>query len=134
MNVQSRVRPFLMFEGNAEEAMTFYVSLFPGSEVTEVARYRAGGPGKEGSIMRAAFTLAGQPVLCTDSFVHHGFTFTPAISFFVECETEAEVRSLAETLAGGGKIFMPLDNYGFSRLFTWVGDRFGVSWQLNLAA
>jgi uncharacterized glyoxalase superfamily protein PhnB len=58
---------------------------------------------------------------------------TPAISLFVECETETEVRSLVESLFGGGNVFMPLDKYGFSRLFTRVGDRFGVSWQLNLA-
>ena len=131
MNVQS-VRPFLLFEGKADEAMNFYVSLFPGSEIKEVVRYGPGGPGPEGTILRAEFTIGGQAVLSTDSFVHHAFTFTPAISFFVECESEDELRRLAAALAEGGNVFMPLDNYGFSRLFTWVADRFGVSWQLNL--
>jgi predicted 3-demethylubiquinone-9 3-methyltransferase (glyoxalase superfamily) len=122
-----------MFEGKAEEAMKFYVSLFPDSEIVETTRYAAGEPSPEGSIKKAAFTIGGQTVLCTDSFVHHGFTFTPSFSFFVTCESEAETRRLAKTLSEGGNIFMPLDNYGFSRLFAWVSDRFGVSWQLNLA-
>ncbi len=131
--MSTTVRPFLMFQdGNAEEAMNFYVSLFPGSTVTDVARYGPGGPGAEGTILKAAFTLAGQTVLCIDSFVRHDFTFTPAFSFFVDCESEDDVRRLSSALAEGGQVLMPLDNYGFSRLFTWVGDRYGVSWQLNL--
>ena len=104
-----------MFEGKAEEAMNFYVSLFPGIEITELARYGTGEAGAEGSVKLATVTIGGESVLCTDSFVHHGFTFTPAISFFVSCESEEEVRR----------------EYGFSRLFAWVSDRFGVSWQLN---
>ena len=133
MTVQPKIHPFLMFEGKAEEAMKFYVSVFPDSEILETARYPAGEPGPEGSIKKAAFTIGGQTVLCTDSPMHHAFTFTPAISFFVDCESEAEVRRLKETLSDGGQTFMPLGDYGFSRLFAWVGDRFGVSWQLNLA-
>ena len=62
----------------------------------------------------------------------HAFTFTPSISFFVECESEAELRKIADALAEGGGVMMPIDNYGFSTLFTWISDRFGVSWQLNL--
>ena len=116
-----------MFEGKAEEAMKFYVSLFPDSEIGEIERYAAGDP--EGPVKKAVFTIGGQTVLCTDGLLHHAFTFTPAISFFVDCESEAEVRRLSE----GGNIFMPLGDYGFSRLFAWVGDRLGVSWQLNLA-
>ncbi len=132
MNVHAKVRPFLMFEGKAEEAMNFYVSLFPGSEITELQRYGAGEPGPEGSIKKAAFTVGGENMLCTDSFVHHGFTFTPSISFFVSCESEGELRSLSASLSEGGSTFMPIGEYGFSRLFAWIGDRFGVSWQLNL--
>lgn len=133
MTVQAKVRPFLMFEGRAEEAMNFYVSLFPDGAITEIARYGAGQPGAEGSIVRAAFTVGGQDVLCIDSPMHHAFTFTPATSFFVDCESEAEVRRLSAALSEGGNVLMPLDDYGFSRLFTWVSDRFGVSWQLNCA-
>ena len=118
-------RPFLMFEGQAEEAMRLYTSLFPGSEMTVAVRYPDGG-----KVMRGSFRVAGQEVQVTDSPVHHAFTFTPASSLFVECESEAELRRLAEAL--GAQVLMPVADYGFSRLFTWVADRFGVSWQLNL--
>jgi predicted 3-demethylubiquinone-9 3-methyltransferase (glyoxalase superfamily) len=128
------VHPFLMFEGNAEQAMNFYVSLVPGSKVIDISRYGPGGPGPEGSVIKATFSVAGQTVMCIDSFVKHEFTFTPAFSFFVECDSEAELRRLSAALSDGGSALMPLDNYGFSRLFTWLKDRYGVSWQLNLAA
>ncbi len=88
------VRPFLMFEGDAEAAMSFYVSLFPDGEVLDVVRYGPDGPGPPGSIMKAGFSIGGQTILCTDSFVQHGFTFTPASSLFVDCESEEEVRRL----------------------------------------
>jgi predicted 3-demethylubiquinone-9 3-methyltransferase (glyoxalase superfamily) len=131
--VATTVRPFLMFEGRAEEAMNFYVSLIPGSEITSIARYGPGQPGPEGTVIVASFTIAGQTVMCSDSFVKHGFTFTPATSLFVECESEEEIQRLSSALAEGGAELMPLGNYGFSRQFAWVNDRFGVSWQLNLA-
>ena len=127
------VRPFLMFEGRAEEAMRFYVSLVPGGEITSIARYGPGQPGPEGSVMVATFTVAGQAVMCSDSFVKHAFTFTPAFSLFVECDSEETVRRLSSALSKGGAELMPLGEYGFSRKFAWVNDRFGVSWQLNLA-
>ena len=127
-----KVRPFLMFEGKAEEAMRFYISLFPGGEITEIVRYGKEGPGAEGSVMKATFTIAGQPVMCIDSFVQHNFTFTPAFSLFVDCPSEEELLRLVMALAEGGKTLMPLGNYGFSRNFAWLNDRYGVSWQLNL--
>ena len=126
------VRPFLMFEGQAEAAMSLYVGLMPGSRILDVERYGAGGPGKEGTIKRALFSVAGQVVQCTDSFVTHGFSFTPSISFMVDCESEAQLETLWVALIEGGSAMMPLDNYGFSRRFGWLADRFGVSWQLNL--
>lgn len=129
----SSIRPFLMFQGKAEEALRFYVELFPNSKATEIVRYGPEGPGAEGSVLQAKFTLAGQAVTCIDSPVAHPFDFTPSFSFFVECSTEDELRRFTLALSEGGKTYMPLDNYGFSRLFAWVGDRFGVSWQLNLA-
>ena len=70
--------------------------------------------------------------MCIDSPAKHAFTFTPSHSFFVECESDAEIERLAAALGAEGKVLMPLDNYGFSRRFSWVSDRFGVSWQLNL--
>lgn len=127
------MRPFLMFEGRAEEAMNLYVSFIPGSEITSIKRYGPGQPGPEGSVIVATFRVAGQEVMCSDSFVKHGFTFTPSSSLFVECESEEEITRLAAALAEGGGVLMPLGNYGFSRMFAWVNDRFGVSWQLNLA-
>ena len=82
--------------------------------------------------MQAAFSLAGRSFRCTDSIVQHPFTFTPAMSLFVECESEAEIDDVFGKLSQGGQVFMPLDAYPFSRRFGWVADRFGVSWQLTL--
>lgn len=127
------VQPFLLFTGNADEAMNFYVSVFPGVKILEIVRYGEGGPGTPGSVMRAAFTVGGQTILCTDSVVKHDFTFTPATSFFVNCDSEEEIQRVAAALLDGGQAFMPLRNYGFSRQFAWISDRYGVSWQLNLA-
>ncbi len=121
-----------MFQGQAEEAMNFYVSLFPGSEIGEVVRYGPGQAGAEGSMVKASFTLGGEKILCSDSSVKHDFTFTPATSLFVNCESEDELQRLSTALSEQGKTFMPLNNYGFSRQFAWVSDRYGVSWQLNL--
>ena len=126
------VHSFLMFEGRAEEAMRFYVSLIPGSEILEIIRYGPGQPGAEGSVMKASVSIGGQIVLCTDSVVKHNFTFTPAMSLFVQCDSEEQITRLSAGLAEGGSVLMSLGNYGFSRLFVWVNDRFGVSWQLNL--
>jgi predicted 3-demethylubiquinone-9 3-methyltransferase (glyoxalase superfamily) len=129
---KTRVTPFLMFEGKAEEAMDFYVSLFPEARVVSLSRYGFGEAGPEGTIRQARFAIAGQSVMCIDSPVKHGFTFTPATSLFVDCASEAQLEELFAKLSAGGQVMMPLGNYGFSRRFGWVSDRFGVSWQLNL--
>ncbi|HEV8577661.1 MAG TPA: VOC family protein [Thermoanaerobaculia bacterium] len=122
----------LMFEGTAEEAMNFYVSLFKGSEIAQIERYGPGEQGKKGTVKIARFTLVGHDCICIDSPVKHAFTFTPSVSLFVDCESEAELNEAFNQLAAGGQILMPLDNYGFSTRFGWCQDRFGVSWQLNL--
>ena len=122
----------LMFEGAAEEAMNLYVSLFKGSEITQCERYGPGEQGPEGSVKRAEFTLAGHRLACIDSPIKHGFTFTPSMSLFVECEDEAEMDAAFARLSQGGAVLMPPGNYGFSTRFAWLNDRFGVSWQLNL--
>ena len=127
-----KITTFLMFEGNAEEAMTFYTSLFDDAEVISITRYGAEGPGKDGSVRHATFSLAGERFMCIDSPTRHDFTFTPAISLFVQCENEAEIDRRYAALVEQGTELMPLGNYGFSAKFGWVNDRFGVSWQLNL--
>lgn len=126
------VRPFLMFQGGvASAALDFYRSLFPDAKIDAIERYGAEGPGPEGTIKIARFTIGGQSVSCSDSFVKHAFGFTPSFSFFVDVESEDRVRQLAERLKEGGGELMPAGNYGFSTLFAWVNDRFGVSWQIN---
>ncbi|MEV5737887.1 VOC family protein [Streptomyces sp. NPDC052292] len=129
-----RITTFLMFEGNAEEAMTFYTSLFDDAEIVSITRYGADGPGADGSVQHATFSLAGEQFMCIDSPVKHGFTFTPAVSLFVQCADEAEIDRLYAALVAQGSALMPLGNHGFSTKFGWVNDRFGVSWQLNLPA
>jgi predicted 3-demethylubiquinone-9 3-methyltransferase (glyoxalase superfamily) len=122
------VTPQLMFENRqAEAAMTLYVSLFADSHVDEVVRQA------DGSVQRARFTVAGQALACIDSSVAHAFGFTPALSLFVECSEAEELEYAFAALGEGGQVLMPLGDYGFSRRFGWLNDRFGVSWQLNLA-
>ena len=130
--MKAKVTPFLMFEGRAEEAMTFYVSLLPDSGIQHITRYGPEGPGKEGSVVLATFTLAGQQFKCIDSTVKHAFTFTPALSIYINCASEAEIDTLFGRLSEGGQVLMPLAAYPFSPRFGWLNDRFGMSWQLNM--
>jgi predicted 3-demethylubiquinone-9 3-methyltransferase (glyoxalase superfamily) len=127
-----KITTFLMFEGNAEEAMRFYISLFDDAEVLSVSHYGAGEAGPEGTVQHATFSLAGQRFMCIDSAVEHAFSFTPAVSLYVHCDGPDELERLYGALAEGGQELMPLGSYGFSAKFGWVNDRFGVSWQLNL--
>jgi predicted 3-demethylubiquinone-9 3-methyltransferase (glyoxalase superfamily) len=123
-----KITTFLMFQnGDAEEAMTFYISLFDDAKVVDVARIAPGEPGQEGKIKHARFTLAGQEYMCIDS-EGHSFTFTPSMSLYVGCDTEEEIDRLYAALVEGGVPLMPLSSYGFSTKFGWVNDRFGVSW------
>jgi len=127
-----KVATHLMFEGTAEEAMNFYVSVFSNSKINAVAKYGPNEPGPEGSIKWASFTIGGYELICIDSPISHGFTFTPSMSIFVTCADDSELNAAYNQLSSGGQVLMPLDNYGFSQKFGWVKDRFGVSWQLNL--
>src|SRR5687768_9394867 len=131
--MEASVQPFLMLEGKAEEALGFYVALIPNSEITSIKRYGPEGPGPEGSIMVATATIGGMKLMASDSYVKHAFSFTPSLSLFMTCKSEEEIERLSTALSKDGAVLMPLDNYGFSRRFAWVNDRFGVSWQLNLA-
>ena len=126
--------PFLMFQrGVGREAVEFYVSLFEDGEVLDLDVYPAGGPAPEGTIMRGRFRIAGQEFFVSDSYIEHEFDFTPSLSVWVEAEKPDAQKFLVAALGEGGETLMPLDNYGFSTRFAWVNDRFGVSWQINLA-
>ena len=122
--------PFLMFQGDAKPALALWREAFPDLEVLEMQEY-AEGP-QAGQILAARIRLGGSEWRLYDSPPVHAFTFTPSTSFFIDCDDEAQLRRLAEVLGEGGATMMPADNYGFSRLFTWIADRFGVSWQINL--
>jgi predicted 3-demethylubiquinone-9 3-methyltransferase (glyoxalase superfamily) len=131
-----KIMPYLWFDDNAEEAADLYTSLFANSAVGQVTRYdettaRASGR-PAGFVLTISFTLAGQEF----GALNGGpvFKFTPAVSFFVNCDTSQEINALWERLSDGGEILMPLDKYPFSECFGWTNDRFGVSWQLNLAS
>lgn len=128
-------KPFLMFQdGNAQPALDLYFSIFPDSRMVQVERYAKGEPGAEGTIKVATFKLCGREFMCSDSPVKHGFSFTPASSTFVEFDSITELERVFALLSEGGSVLMPLGNYGFSPKFAWVNDRFGVSWQLNMAS
>ncbi len=123
---------FLMFSGQAEEAMKLYTALFKQSAIVNITRYGANELGTEGTVQHATFTLNSQEFMAIDSNVEHGFTFTPSMSLYVRCEDEAEIDRVFAALSAGGQIMMPLEQYPFSRKFCWLADRFGVSWQLSL--
>jgi len=126
---------FLMFSGErhgqAKAAIETYVSLFPGSAIERIDCYGPGEDQPEGTVRTAWFKLGARRFMAIDSAGPHAFNFTPSMSLFVECETEDELERFYAALSEGGQVLMPLDNYGFSRRFGWVNDRFGVSWQLN---
>ena len=114
-----KITPFLWFDGNAEEAVEHYLTLFPGSRVTKVVRWGKGGPAPEGSVMNVSFELAGQSFHALNG--GPVYKFTPAISFFVSCEDQKEVDRLWEQiLANGGKEVQ----------CGWITDKYGLSWQI----
>lgn len=113
-----KITPFLWFDGKAEEAMNFYVSIFKNSKIGKVTRCGDGGPGPRGSVMSCTFDLEGQ-----EFFALNGgpmYSFTPAISFFVDCKTQQEVDVLWEKLSAGGEV----------QRCGWLKDKFGLSWQI----
>lgn len=133
VSTATTVSTFLMFQdGNAQEAMSLYGSVFPGARIERIERYGSGEPGPEGTVKVAHLDLNGHRLMFSDSYVKHEFTFTQSISLFVNFASAQELDAAFAKLSEGGKVFMPLDNYGFSRRFGWCSDRFGVSWQLNL--
>ena len=127
----------LMFSGphygQAKSAIDFYVALFSESGIQSVDLYGPNDGEQEGTVRVAEFTLKRNHFIAMDSVGPHNFNFTPSISFVIQCDSEDEINHLFAELSHSGEVLMPLDNYGFSPRFGWVNDRFGVSWQLNLA-
>ncbi|PZO37194.1 MAG: hypothetical protein DCF19_19525 [Pseudanabaena frigida] len=113
-----KITPFLWFDGQAEEAMNFYTSIFKNSKIVSVMHYGEAGPGAKGTVMSATFEIQGQEFIVLNGGPH--FKFSPAISFFVNCETQEEVDELWEKLSEGGK----------TNRCGWLDDKFGVSWQI----
>jgi predicted 3-demethylubiquinone-9 3-methyltransferase (glyoxalase superfamily) len=113
-----KITPCLWFDNNAEEAMNFYVSIFKNSKTGTITRYGDAGPGAKGTVMSVTFQLDGQ-----EFFALNGgplFKFTEAVSFFVNCETQAEVDELWEKLLEGGQ----------PSQCGWLKDKYGLSWQI----
>jgi predicted 3-demethylubiquinone-9 3-methyltransferase (glyoxalase superfamily) len=113
-----KITPFLWFDGKAEEAMNVYVSVFKNSKLGNVTRYGEAGPGPKGTVMSATFQLDGQEFYALNGGPH--FSFSPAVSFFVNCETQQEVDELWEKLSAGGE----------KQKCGWLKDKYGLSWQV----
>jgi predicted 3-demethylubiquinone-9 3-methyltransferase (glyoxalase superfamily) len=126
-----RVSPFLMFEGQAGEALELYAEAFEDAEVVDVRRFGDAGPGPAGTVEHAVLRIGEREVRLIDSPAAHDFGFTPAVSLFVDLDSAAEVDAAFAKLSAGGQVLMPLDAYPFSPRFAWIADRFGVSWQLS---
>jgi predicted 3-demethylubiquinone-9 3-methyltransferase (glyoxalase superfamily) len=129
---QQKITTFLMFNGNAEEAMNHYTSIFDNAEILHILRYGPNEMGKEGSVMHATFSLKGQTFMCIDNGNGDEHKFTPAMSLFVSCDTEEEIEHVFAKLAEDGMVLMPLGPLPMSEKFAWVEDKYGVSWQLNV--
>jgi predicted 3-demethylubiquinone-9 3-methyltransferase (glyoxalase superfamily) len=113
-----KIIPFLWFDDKAEEAAIFYTSIFKNSKIETLSRYGEAGPGQKGKVMSATFNLNGQEFIALNG--GPVFTFSPAISFFVNCENQEEVDELWEKLSEGGEI----EQCG------WLKDKYGISWQI----
>jgi predicted 3-demethylubiquinone-9 3-methyltransferase (glyoxalase superfamily) len=113
-----KITQFLWFDGKAEDAMNFYLSIFKNSKILNVTRYGEEGPGAKGTVMTASFLIEGQEFVALNGGPQ--FTFSPAISFVVNCETQEEVDMFWEKLSEGGE----------KQQCGWLKDKFGVSWQI----
>lgn len=113
-----KIKPFLWFSDNAEEAVQFYVSTFRKARMGSLVRCGEAGPGKPGSVLTASFELEGLEFVALNGGPH--FSFTPAISFAVACQDQAEIDELWDRLADGGEEMQ----------CGWVKDRFGLCWQV----
>lgn len=113
-----KITPFLWFDGKAEEAANFYVSIFENAKIEKVHRYTENSPGEPGTVMLVAFTLEHQEFLALNGGPE--FTFTPAISLSIDCKTQAEVDHFWTRLSEGGQTIQ----------CGWLTDKYGVTWQV----
>ncbi len=124
-----KITPFLWFDTQAEQAATFYTTLFKNGSIKTTNRYPEGSPGgMAGSVMTVAFTIDGTEFAAINAGPI--FTINPSVSFFVTCQSAEEVEKYWNALIDGGKSLMELGTYPFSEKYGWVQDKFGVSWQL----
>lgn len=121
-----------MFQGDAQQAVDLYLSIFKDFTVRIIERYGKDEPVAKGAFKVAKASLAGHEFIIFDSPPMHDFSFTPSISITVDFDIADELETAFARLSEGGKVMMPLDDYGFSKRYSWIADRFGVSWQLNL--
>lgn len=126
------VKTHLMFQGDAEDAVNLYASVFEDFRVSAVERYGEGEPAAAGAFKLAHVSFSGHELMIFDPPPVHEFGFTPSMSLFVDFETREEIDAAFAGLSQDGTVMMPLDDYGFSARYGWIADRFGVSWQLNL--
>lgn len=113
-----KITPFLWLDGTVEEAVNFYTSIFKHSKIVNIHRLGAEAPGAKGRVFTATFQLEGQKFMALDGGPQ--FTFSPAISFFVNCKTQDEVDNYWEKLSAGGE----------KQRCGWLKDKYGVSWQI----
>ena len=123
------MRPFITIEKRAQEALDFYSSVFPSFSLISLSHHAE--PHHE-LVMLGIFSIKGQEIMISDSFVSHEWEISPGISFFLDLEDEDDLDTLSKSLEEEGKIHMPANDYGFSKRFAWVEDKFGVNWQLNV--
>jgi predicted 3-demethylubiquinone-9 3-methyltransferase (glyoxalase superfamily) len=132
-----KITPSLWFDKSAEEAMNFYTSIFSKAKIISIKRYPDEAPapvmeGMEGRVLTGIFELEGYRFMALDGGPL--FTFNPSVSFFVNRKTQEEIDALWEALSESGETLMPLGQYPFSDWYGWIQDRYGLSWQLMLAA
>jgi len=124
--------------GKAKEAIKFYTSIFPNSEIKSITKYAEGEPGGTPELIKyGVFSLNGTEYMVSESNYKHAWSFSPGVSLFVSSKSEEEVQILFDKLSNGGQIMIPLDkyeegDYGFGKKFGWCEDKYGISWQVLL--
>ena len=139
-----KITTFLTFVGDqcgrAEEAINFYTSIFPNSEIKSIIKYSEGETGGTPELIKyGIFTLNGTEYMVSESNYKHAWSFTPGVSIFVSDNSDNFIQTLFEKLSSnGGQVMVPLDNYkgdgdyGFGKKFGWCEDKYGISWQFLL--